>query len=83
MRINDLFSEDDLRSIREATTAAESRTGAAVAATGDLDGDGIMDFIAGAPGLEVDGSAEVGAAAVYLGSTLHAERIRPDIFFVG
>ena len=27
MRINDLFSEDDLRSIREATTAAESRTG--------------------------------------------------------
>lgn len=27
MRINELFSEDDLRSIREATTAAESRTG--------------------------------------------------------
>ena len=27
MGINDLFSEDDLRSIREATTAAESRTG--------------------------------------------------------
>jgi putative membrane protein len=27
MRINDLFSEDDLRSIRDATTAAESRTG--------------------------------------------------------
>jgi len=27
MHINDLFSEDDLKSIREATTAAESRTG--------------------------------------------------------
>jgi hypothetical protein len=68
---------------------AAANTGASVSAGGDLGGgsaravDGIDDFVAGAPGLEVDGKPEAGAAAIYFGSALASERTRPDIVFVG
>jgi len=58
-------------------------TGSAVAGAGDLDGDGINDFLGGAPGLDVGGKSEAGGAAVYLGSTSESERERADIVFVG
>lgn len=63
---------------------ALSETGSAVAAAGDLDGDGIRDFVAGAPAYDPTGAAPgTGAAAVYLGSTDSAARTTPDIVFVG
>lgn len=54
--------------------------GTSIAAAGDLDGDGLADFVAGAPGY---GDPAAGAALVYLGSTSAAERASPDIFFTG
>jgi glycosylphosphatidylinositol phospholipase D len=63
--------------------APGSLTGSAVAAAGDLDGDGINDFLGGAPGLDVGGQVEAGGAAVYLGSTSESERERADIIFTG
>jgi len=48
------------------------RFGAAVAATADLDGDGIGDLLVGAPGTDVAGSPplqDAGAAYVYSGDT--------------
>ncbi len=64
--------------------AALSRTGAAVAGAGDLDGDGINDWLAGAPSYQTGGGpVEAGAAAVYFGSTVAAERTQADIVFLG
>jgi len=58
-------------------------TGSAVSGAGDLNGDGINDFLGGAPGLEFGGKVEAGAAAVYFGSALGSERTSPDILFFG
>jgi hypothetical protein len=63
--------------------ASDSRTGTSVSAAGDLNHDGLMDFIAGAPGYEDNAPVEAGAGAVYLGSMDPEERARPDIIFVG
>ena len=60
-----------------------SQTGTSVAAAGDLDGDGIRDFLVGAPGYNPGSLAEAGSTAVYLGSAILAERVSPDILFVG
>jgi uncharacterized repeat protein (TIGR01451 family) len=67
----------------------QSRGGASVARAGDLNGDGIHDFISGAPGYVVGGAltglgiAEAGAALVYFGSGDAAQRGQPDIIFTG
>ena len=50
---------------------------------GDLNGDGLMDFLAGAPSLDVGAVLEAGTVAVYLGSTDPDERKSPDILFEG
>jgi hypothetical protein len=63
---------------------AASLTGTALSAAGDLNGDGLGDLVAGAPGYEREGgAAEAGAAVVYLGSRSADERTDPDIVFVG
>ena len=61
-----------------------------VAALGDLDGDGIKDFISGAPGYQRRAACswragvEAGAALVYLGSARRPQRAtEPDIIFTG
>jgi hypothetical protein len=68
--------------------AAQSRTGAAVAGAGDLNGDQVNDWIAGAPSYQAPtgfsaGPVEAGAALVYLGGTSATERTAPDIVFTG
>ena len=61
-----------------------SETGTSVAPAGDLNKDGLADFIAGAPSFTPDGGpVETGAAAVYFGSTDGIERNVADIVFVG
>jgi hypothetical protein len=60
-----------------------SESGSAVAKAGDLDGDGIDDFLVGAPSYDRDTVTETGAVGVYLGSPVKLERIRPDIIFEG
>ena len=62
---------------------ALARTGASVAAAGDLNGDGIRDFLSGSPGYQVGANLGAGAALVYLGSTSSTERASPDIIFTG
>jgi hypothetical protein len=70
---------------------ADSRTGSAVAAAGDLNGgagtdQSFQDWLAGAPGFE-DAAAgvpvEAGAAIVYLGSDVESERTEADIIYTG
>ena len=67
--------------------ASSAKLGTVVSTGGDLDGDGMADFIAGAPGYTVGtgpgSKAEAGAAVVYLGSADVAERKSPDIIFTG
>ncbi|MCP3981621.1 MAG: hypothetical protein GY716_20165 [bacterium] len=65
--------------------SAGANTGTSVASAGDLDGDGIDDFIAGAPGYDPGGPSRpgAGAAVVFLGSSVQAERESPDIVFTG
>ncbi len=63
--------------------SASARAGSAVAMAGDLNGDGIDDLVSGAPGYQAHGYTEAGAAIVYLGSTVEAERNTPDIVFEG
>ncbi|ANM31475.1 hypothetical protein ABI59_20745 [Acidobacteria bacterium Mor1] len=61
-----------------------SETGTSVAAAGDLNKDGIDDFIAGAPSYDLsDGTVAAGAAAVYFGSADGNERSQPDLLFLG
>ena len=61
-----------------------SRTGAALSSAGDLDLDGIADWVVGAPAYETDESpVEAGAAFVYLGSPDPARRTSPAVIFVG
>ena len=64
----------------------EARGGASVAGTGDLDADGIEEFISGAPGYTdtVHGvPVEAGAALIYFGSRDPAESAEPDVIFTG
>ena len=64
----------------------QARGGASVAGTGDLDADGIEEFISGAPGYTdtVHGvPVEAGAALIYLGSRDAAESAEPDVIFTG
>ena len=63
---------------------AESQGGTAVSAAGDLNGDGIADFLVGSPGYQPGGGPiEAGAVSVFLGSADAAERTAHDILFVG
>ena len=79
----------DTRTLPSASDEAEglaalSRTGAAVGRAGDLNEDGINDWLAGAPSYQASGGpVEAGSAAVYFGSTVLAERIAADIIFEG
>jgi len=87
--------EEELPEVADVATpppnATQAKTGSALASAGgqgggssaDLNGDGIADFIAGAPGLEVAGKLEAGAALVYFGSAVESERVQPDIIFEG
>ncbi len=63
--------------------STSARAGSAVAMAGDLNGDGIDDIVSGAPGYQAHGFTEAGAAIVYFGSTIEAERNTPDIVFEG
>ncbi len=63
--------------------AALSGLGSVIRGTGDLDGDDIEDWLVGAPAYDAPSGVEAGAVAVYLGSSLLAERIAPDIIFEG
>jgi hypothetical protein len=60
-----------------------ARTGHAVSPAGDLNGDGLKDFLAGSPGYQVGSAVEAGAAVVFLGSRDAVERKSPDIIFTG
>jgi uncharacterized repeat protein (TIGR03803 family) len=68
---------------------ALAKGGSSVAGAGDLNGDGINDFVSGAPGYSGVGAVagtngtEAGAALVYFGSTATGERSTPDIIFTG
>jgi glycosylphosphatidylinositol phospholipase D len=63
--------------------------GRSVSGLGDLNGDGIKDFVSGAPGYQVGSGfsatsvVEAGAALVFFGSNDVAERGVPDIIFTG
>lgn len=57
--------------------------GTSVGPAGDVDGDGLMDWLVGAPGYDQDGTADRGRVLLYLGSTLASERTTPDVIFVG
>lgn len=61
----------------------ETKIGSAVSSAGDLNGDGIGDFITGAPGLTVGDQVEAGALLVYFGSAVTQELVKPDIIFEG
>jgi len=61
----------------------ESETGASVAAAGDINADGIRDFLIGAPGYDPGSAPGSGAAGLYFGSADQTERTTPDIVFVG
>jgi streptogramin lyase len=69
----------------------EAASGSAVAGAGDLNGDGIDDFLTGAPGSAVpepSGAHQAdmtaaGAVLVYFGSADETERTTPDIIFEG
>jgi len=66
-----------------------AKGGSSVSAAGDLNGDGVQDFVSGAPGYAAVGAVagtsavEAGAALVYFGSRDAAERGQPDIIFTG
>ena len=61
-----------------------SRTGASVTGAGDLNQDGMNDWLAGAPSYQATGGLiEAGAVAVYFGSEDPAERITADLIFEG
>jgi hypothetical protein len=64
----------------------EAKGGSAVAGLGDVDADGIQDFISGAPGYTDQAHGvpvEAGAALIYLGSRDPAESAEPDVIFTG
>ncbi|MCP3981616.1 MAG: hypothetical protein GY716_20140 [bacterium] len=65
--------------------SSQARAGTSVSRAGDLDGDGIDDFFAGAPGFDPGGPSrpDAGAAVVFLGDAERAERESPDIVFTG
>jgi len=64
--------------------ASQSRTGAAVAGAGDLDQDGMNDWLTGAPSHQAQsGPVEAGAVAVYFGSADPAELTKADLIFEG
>ncbi|HHQ47987.1 MAG TPA: hypothetical protein ENK19_03790, partial [Acidobacteria bacterium] len=57
--------------------------GSSTAPAGDVNGDGLADWVVGAPGYDQDGTADRGRVLLYLGSTIEAERKQPDVIFVG
>ncbi|MCP3981622.1 MAG: hypothetical protein GY716_20170 [bacterium] len=65
--------------------STQARSGTSVSGAGDLDGDGIDDFMAGAPGFDPGSPSRPhsGAALVFLGDRGRSERESPDIMFVG
>ncbi len=50
-------------------SSANERLGAAVASVGDLNGDGLADFLVGAPGYQNQAGQAVGAAFLFAGTT--------------
>jgi hypothetical protein len=63
---------------------SQSRIGSAVAGAGDLNQDGINDWLTGEPSHQADsGPVEAGAVAVHFGSEDPAELIAPDLIFLG
>ena len=61
----------------------DSQAGFSVAPAGDLDGDGLDDWIVGAPAYDGGGTTSTGAVGIYLGSTDPVERAQADVLFVG
>ena len=61
----------------------QSETGASVAPAGDINSDGIRDFLIGAPGYDPGSAPGSGTAGLYFGSADQTERTTPDIVFVG
>jgi hypothetical protein len=57
--------------------------GFSAAAAGDLNDDGMADFLGGAPGYDVGGVIEAGVALVALGSSEETLRQEPDIIYTG
>ena len=69
--------------------AGSAELGRALAGLGDLNGDGIKDFVSGAPGyvrggaFRLTNTVEAGAALAYFGSADAGERGQADIIFEG
>ena len=62
---------------------AGERFGSAVAAAGDVNGDGIGDWLVGAPGFDSPGLEDRGRALLFLGSADGAMRDQPAVIFLG
>jgi len=60
-----------------------AQSGRSVAPAGDINRDGIDDFLAGAPGREGPNGLSAGAALIYLGSASDTETAEPDLIFEG
>ena len=60
-----------------------ARFGESIAPAGDLNGDGLDDWLVGAPGAQTPGGPGAGAVAVFLGSVDPFERMFPDVIFEG